>query len=184
MKIWKYIVVLAIVMLGISPAYAMPDEEQQEVLLKCYAQATYEAFDQGGKACGYITKRTQELAKDQNVTVYAGYIKLADGREHLAPLVLLDNGIYYGYEYQGNVWLASAMNGRYQAYIMGDWVYREVTKRGYPPGTVYIPDEYIEKHPLGTVYLRSAYIDDLPNIDVSFWGNIYEKIRSVHIRYR
>jgi len=156
------------------------DSENQAVLLKCYTQATYEAFDMGGKACGYITKRTQELAKDQNVTVYAGYIDLWDGRCHLAPVIKLSNGIYYGYEHQGNVLLSSNLEGRYDGRIMQDWVYQEVVKKGYPIGTVYIPDAYIAKHPHGKIYLRSTYIDDLPNCDVSFYGNLYQKIRTIH----
>lgn len=178
------VVLLLVAIVGVIPAYAMTDAQEQQVLLKCYTQASYEAFQKGDKACGYITKRTQELAKDQNVTVYAGYITLDDGREHLAPVILLDNGIYYGYENQANVYLTSAFNGRYEAYILGDWKYEEVTKVGYPKGTVYIPLEFTRSHPTGKVYLRSIYIDDLQYVDVSFWGNLFAKINTIHVQYK
>jgi hypothetical protein len=57
------------------------------ILKKAYALASYEAYMDKQKACGYVLDRTKELCAAENVKVYAFLTK--DGK-HVAPVIKCD----------------------------------------------------------------------------------------------
>lgn len=81
------------------------DTQKQEILLKSYDQAYWEAYleNQMGtlpkKSCGWIAYRTWELGTEQGIDVDAVWVcKMDRYRSHIIPVVQLTNGVYYGFQ--------------------------------------------------------------------------------------
>lgn len=155
------------------------DAAQAGILLQSYSQAVKEAFATE-KACGYITKRTIELAGQSNVQVYSGYIWTTLG-EHLTPVIKLEDGTYYGFEQQCTYQITSEMVGAYNGRVLGQWGYQEISEAkrlelNKPKGTVYVPDKIIEAAPKAEIYLHSAYIRDLTcKTPIPWWAESFFK---------
>lgn len=78
------------------------DNEKKEILLSSYCESYFEALWFEGtpkRSCGWIAHRTWELGTERGIDVDAVWVcKMDRHHSHIIPVVMLTNGVYYGYQ--------------------------------------------------------------------------------------
>lgn len=149
------------------------EERTFRVLRDSYGQASYEAYLDETKACGYIVDRTKELAEEEGVKIY---VLLTQKRTHVIPVAKVNDAkvndsyfIGYQNQYLPEYW------GDVEGTVYEEWnmttpdpsgTVRLINTRNGEKAEVYIRSLYIlPMEEEGTEFLKKLCLDEYGGIE-------------------
>lgn len=145
--------------ISISSQYNYTDEEIKYIYNKAYVIAVQEAAPDKTKACGYICYRTNELCESIGVEGY--FIVMLT---HVIPVVQLNDGTYYGCQYQ-YLEQYTSYNRNWNnktVYISGDFKYSKI-------GAAFITNRIIYDNN-SKIFIDKIYINNLDELVKNRYG--------------